>query len=174
MPRYLPEYLEIDVTNLELNQIYHLSDIKLPEGVSLVALKHGHDQPVVAVNPPRAGGSGHSGRGRRSAGRAKCRRPRRLRRPPRQRRRRERQRQGQGQGQGREEGRQEGLARRAGAERPYREAAAGRPFHLCARAASEPVDEDLDVDVDNDELRFRASDGDTCERRGSRWAPRSI
>ncbi len=53
LPRYLPEYLEIDVTALELNQIYHLSDIKLPEGVSLVALKHGHDEPVVAVNPPR-------------------------------------------------------------------------------------------------------------------------
>jgi large subunit ribosomal protein L25 len=53
LPRYLPEYLEIDVTDLELNQIYHLSDIKLPEGVELVALKHGHDEPVVAVNPPR-------------------------------------------------------------------------------------------------------------------------
>jgi large subunit ribosomal protein L25 len=53
LPRYLPEFLEIDVTPLELNQIYHLSDIKLPEGVALVALKHGHDQPVVAVNPPR-------------------------------------------------------------------------------------------------------------------------
>ena len=53
LPRYLPEYLEIDVTALELNQIYHLSDIKLPEGVSLVTLKHGHDEPLVAVNPPR-------------------------------------------------------------------------------------------------------------------------
>jgi large subunit ribosomal protein L25 len=53
LPRYLPEYLEIDVTALELNQIYHLSDIKLPEGVELVQLKHGHDEPVVAVNPPR-------------------------------------------------------------------------------------------------------------------------
>lgn len=54
LPRYLPEYLEIDVTPLELNQMYHLSDIKLPEGVSLVALTHGDDRPVVAVNPPRA------------------------------------------------------------------------------------------------------------------------
>ena len=53
LPRYLPEYLEIDVTELELNQIYHLSDIKLPEGVELVSLKHGNDMPVVAVNPPR-------------------------------------------------------------------------------------------------------------------------
>ena len=54
LPRYLPEYLELDVTNLELNQLYHLSDIKLPEGVTLVALAGGHDHPVVAVNPPRA------------------------------------------------------------------------------------------------------------------------
>jgi large subunit ribosomal protein L25 len=53
LPRYLPEYLEIDVTPLELNDLYHLSDIKLPEGVSLVALRHGQDHPVVAVNPPR-------------------------------------------------------------------------------------------------------------------------
>jgi large subunit ribosomal protein L25 len=53
LPRYLPEYLEVDVTNLELNQIYHLSDIKLPEGVSLVALSHGNDMPVVSVTPPR-------------------------------------------------------------------------------------------------------------------------
>ena len=53
LPRYLPEYLEVDVTPLELNQIFHLSDIKLPEGVTLVALAHGNDQPVVAINPPR-------------------------------------------------------------------------------------------------------------------------
>jgi large subunit ribosomal protein L25 len=53
LPRYLPEYLELDVTNLELNQMYHLADIKLPEGVSSVALKHGQNLPVVAVNVPR-------------------------------------------------------------------------------------------------------------------------
>jgi large subunit ribosomal protein L25 len=53
LPRHLPEFLELDVTALGLNEIYHLSDIKLPEGVSLVALVHGQDHPVVAVNPPR-------------------------------------------------------------------------------------------------------------------------
>jgi large subunit ribosomal protein L25 len=53
LPRYLPEYLELDVTNLELNQMYHLADIKLPEGVSSVALKHGQNLPIVAVNLPR-------------------------------------------------------------------------------------------------------------------------
>lgn len=54
LPRYLPEYLELDVANLELNQIYHLSDIKAPEGVTLVALASGQDHPVVAIHPPRA------------------------------------------------------------------------------------------------------------------------
>jgi len=54
LPRFLPEFLTLDVTALELNQIYHLSDIKLPEGVTLVALAGGNDHPVVAVNLPRA------------------------------------------------------------------------------------------------------------------------
>jgi large subunit ribosomal protein L25 len=53
LPRHLPAFLELDVTNLELNQMYHLADIKLPEGVSSVALKHGQNLPVVAVNLPR-------------------------------------------------------------------------------------------------------------------------
>lgn len=53
LPRYLPEYLEIDVSGMELNDILHLSDLKLPEGVELVALRHHQDHPVVAINPPR-------------------------------------------------------------------------------------------------------------------------
>jgi large subunit ribosomal protein L25 len=53
LPRHLPEYLELDVSNLELNHIYHLSDIPFPEGVASVALAHGQDQAVVAINPPR-------------------------------------------------------------------------------------------------------------------------
>jgi large subunit ribosomal protein L25 len=53
LPRYLPEFLSLDVSELELNQILHLSDIPLPEGVELVALAHGQDYPVVAINPPR-------------------------------------------------------------------------------------------------------------------------
>jgi large subunit ribosomal protein L25 len=53
LPRYLPEYLELDVSQLELNQILHLSDLRPPEGVTIVALEHNHDHPVVAINPPR-------------------------------------------------------------------------------------------------------------------------
>ena len=53
LPKDLPEFLELDVTKVELNQILHLSDLPLPEGVTSTALEHGHDHPVVAINPPR-------------------------------------------------------------------------------------------------------------------------
>lgn len=53
LPKDLPEYLEVDVTALELNEVLHLSEIRLPEGVTSVALDHGQDPPVVAINPPR-------------------------------------------------------------------------------------------------------------------------
>jgi len=54
-PKNLPEYLEVDVSNLELNDALHLSDIKTVEGVEIVALSHGElDQPVVSIHMPRA------------------------------------------------------------------------------------------------------------------------
>jgi len=53
LPRHLPEFIEVDVSQLELNQIVHLSDLKLPEGVKLVALEHHQDLPVVTITPPR-------------------------------------------------------------------------------------------------------------------------
>jgi large subunit ribosomal protein L25 len=53
LPANLPEYLEIDVSELELNDLLHLSDIKYPEGVESTQLAHGHDSPVVAIHPPR-------------------------------------------------------------------------------------------------------------------------
>jgi len=53
LPAHLPEYLEIDVSGLGLNEILHLSDIRYPEGVTSTRLVHGHDSPVVAVHPPR-------------------------------------------------------------------------------------------------------------------------
>jgi large subunit ribosomal protein L25 len=53
LPKNLPEFLELDVSKLELNGILHLSDIPLPEGVTSTSLEHGLDNPVVAINPPR-------------------------------------------------------------------------------------------------------------------------
>lgn len=53
LPANLPEFLELDVSKLELNEILHLSDIKYPEGVTSTQLAHGHDSPVAAIHPPR-------------------------------------------------------------------------------------------------------------------------
>ncbi len=52
LPRDLPEYIEVDLSNLELNHSVHLSDLKLPAGVEIIALSHGaeHDLPVASVH----------------------------------------------------------------------------------------------------------------------------
>jgi len=54
LPANIPEPFEIDVSALNLNESIHLSQIKLPEGVELVELKHDNDLAVVAVHVPRA------------------------------------------------------------------------------------------------------------------------
>ncbi len=55
LPKNLPEYLELDVAELKLGESLHLSDIKMPEGVEIVALTHGedHDTGVAAVHKTR-------------------------------------------------------------------------------------------------------------------------
>ena len=55
LPKDLPEYIEVDMAEVELGGTVHLSDIKLPKGVESVALSHGddHDLPVAAVNKPK-------------------------------------------------------------------------------------------------------------------------
>ena len=59
LPKDLPEFIEVDVSELALGSTLHISDIKLPKGVESVALSHGseHDLPVAAVNKVRSGGS---------------------------------------------------------------------------------------------------------------------
>ena len=53
LPKHLPEYIEVDMTHVGVDQIVHLSDLKLPAGVSLVQLAHGHDLAVVAIHPSK-------------------------------------------------------------------------------------------------------------------------
>ena len=54
LPKDLPEFIEVDVQNLELGESLHMSDMTLPEGVSLVELAHGgHDTTVVTIHAPR-------------------------------------------------------------------------------------------------------------------------
>jgi large subunit ribosomal protein L25 len=49
LPRDLPEFVEIDLSELSVGDIIHLSDLKLPNGVSLPALKLGKKYDVAVV-----------------------------------------------------------------------------------------------------------------------------
>jgi large subunit ribosomal protein L25 len=55
LPAALPEFINVDVNTVALGQTLHLSDIVLPEGVTLVELAKGdnHDQAVVSVKAPK-------------------------------------------------------------------------------------------------------------------------
>ncbi|MEE4290993.1 MAG: 50S ribosomal protein L25/general stress protein Ctc [Cycloclasticus sp.] len=56
LPGDLPEYIEVDVSALEIGDSLHLSDIKLAKGMEIVALGQGddHDLQVVAIQANRA------------------------------------------------------------------------------------------------------------------------
>jgi len=62
LPDDLPEYIEVDLNDVQLDQIVHLSDLKMPKGVEVVALQQGadHDHPVVSISTPKGkkGGAG--------------------------------------------------------------------------------------------------------------------
>lgn len=55
LPAALPEYFEIDVADLSVGDTIHLSDLVVPEGVSLpqLALGEDHDQPILSVEAAR-------------------------------------------------------------------------------------------------------------------------
>lgn len=53
LPDNLPEYLEVDLSQMKLNQLLHLSDIPLPKGVELVDLLHENDKAIVSIHLPR-------------------------------------------------------------------------------------------------------------------------
>ena len=56
LPKDLPEFIEMDVQDLKLNESVHLSGVQVPEGVTIVELTHGegHDHTVVSVHAKRA------------------------------------------------------------------------------------------------------------------------
>ena len=51
-PKNIPEYIEVDLSEMHVGDVVHLSDLKLPEGVTVLALKHGeeHDTAVVGMH----------------------------------------------------------------------------------------------------------------------------
>ena len=54
MPADLPEYIEVDVAELEIDQSVHLSELKLPNGVTFLHVDEEHDHAVVSIHKPRA------------------------------------------------------------------------------------------------------------------------
>jgi len=52
-PQDLPEFIEVDMAKVEVGQTLHLSDLKLPKGVELVALAHGNDLAVSNIHASR-------------------------------------------------------------------------------------------------------------------------
>lgn len=57
LPKDLPESIDVDISNLELDESLKLSDIKLPKGVTILAFTHGddesYDQTIVAIAKPK-------------------------------------------------------------------------------------------------------------------------
>jgi large subunit ribosomal protein L25 len=53
LPKDLPEFIEVDISGLSLNESIHLSQLKIPVGVTLVDLAK-EDAAVVAIHSPRA------------------------------------------------------------------------------------------------------------------------
>jgi large subunit ribosomal protein L25 len=54
LPKDLPEFLELDLAAMNLNETKRLSDIPLPAGVTIPALAHGKDIAIVSIHSPRA------------------------------------------------------------------------------------------------------------------------
>jgi large subunit ribosomal protein L25 len=55
LPRDIPEYIEVDMLEVAISDIIHISDLKLPEGVVSTALALGeeHDMAIASVSLPR-------------------------------------------------------------------------------------------------------------------------
>ena len=54
LPDDLPNYIEVDLSNLELGRSIHISDLKLPPGVVSTQLRAGDDAVVATVVVPKA------------------------------------------------------------------------------------------------------------------------
>ena len=63
LPRHLPEFIEVNVSGLDVGESLHLSDLPLPESGSLpeLARGEGHDLPVVSIHARRGSGEVEEG-----------------------------------------------------------------------------------------------------------------
>jgi len=54
LPKDLPEFIDVDLSGLGMNQMLYLADLKVPEGVEILELSHGRNAPVVSIHHARA------------------------------------------------------------------------------------------------------------------------
>jgi len=54
LPKDLPEYVNVDLSGLGMNQMLYLADLQVPEGVEILELSHGRNSPVVSIHHARA------------------------------------------------------------------------------------------------------------------------
>jgi len=53
LPKDLPEFIEVDLSKIEVNQTVNLSDLKLSENVEITALSHDEDKAMATAYVPR-------------------------------------------------------------------------------------------------------------------------
>ncbi len=63
LPTDIPEYIEVDMLDVQTGEIVHLSNVKLPAGVTSVALALGedHDLAIASVIAPKGGADADAG-----------------------------------------------------------------------------------------------------------------
>jgi len=59
LPKDLPEYIQVDMLEVDLDETIHLSDLVLPEGVQIYSLLHGGEesQPVASIHTQKGSAS---------------------------------------------------------------------------------------------------------------------
>ncbi|MBI1395434.1 MAG: 50S ribosomal protein L25/general stress protein Ctc [Betaproteobacteria bacterium] len=63
LPDNLPEFIEIDLGEMQLGQSIHLADIKFPAGAESSQLKRGENAVVVTIQTPGGGGAAETEEG---------------------------------------------------------------------------------------------------------------
>jgi large subunit ribosomal protein L25 len=54
LPQHLPEFIEVDVSEMKMDELLHLSDIRISKDIEFTALAHENDPAVVSIHKARA------------------------------------------------------------------------------------------------------------------------
>jgi len=58
LPKDLPEFIDVDLSNMHLDDVLHLSDIKLAKGLSFTALQHDNDIAIASIHKAKVAKEG--------------------------------------------------------------------------------------------------------------------